>query len=685
MPPDSIAPKNASYSLQFPIELSIGGGLSPSLLSSNFHSIGDFSLPASARSFTSGTGLEIRFPSLSAGLRISPSLMLTAQIQAGKNDTKYKTTSSTAIVDRISGKVIPIISEHLLQTNNYFASLQAGAKYILGSGIFTQLLVGLQRPFSAKYHASETWSYPSDSMFKATQKEAIGSTNETQLMPTAEISVGTALPFARNTELMFSPAFTAKIARNNSEQGNFYSLGAEIRIQWRPQPIIPIFRDTNIVRDTISQLVKNIDTISIIPTTFTIIDSSLIRESDAEIHTYFAHQTYKRLIPQPKALLSADISVKFITADGSEAQSAKVNVEQTRRTTEIPLLPYIFYDKGDTALPKRYLNSDKIFERRYFNSDAVILPLYHSLLQIVSARLKQSPASQLHIKAIASPDDQMRNGGKLAIQRSFSIRKIISDFGGIDTSRLSVEIENAPLSRNMQQESEYRRVELSTMQSEILKPYIIIDTIGVADPPTLRFHPISVAASGTASWSIEIQQDGRLLRVIDGIGDPPKFLDWNINDGENKERLIVAPVSYRLTVVDNDGQTLSTNPDTLVFQQSVVTRDLQRQRMEFSVMCFNYDETNLATASTGQIDYIRSQLPQNANFTLVGATDTIGNIQYNKELSLRRAQVIMRLLGLTDSNAKAIGLGEDATSFDNGLPEGRFYSRRVRIIADYKR
>jgi outer membrane protein OmpA-like peptidoglycan-associated protein len=179
-------------------------------------------------------------------------------------------------------------------------------------------------------------------------------------------------------------------------------------------------------------------------------------------------------------------------------------------------------------------------------------------------------------------------------------------------------------------------------------------------------------------------QNGQLLRQIEGTGEPPPTIDWNINDGKNRERLVVAPVSYSFSLTDADGQTTTTEPQTLEFKESVTVREIQRRREEYSVMCFNYDETNLAASNAGQLNLIRARLPRNAGFSVIGTTDTLGSESYNRELSLRRARVISRSLGL-GSNSKISGIGEDATTFDNGTAEGRFYSRRVRIIVDYER
>lgn len=678
----------ASFARSSDFEVSVSSGLLFAQATGNFRGIGNFTLPFRSANFTGGTGSEIRFPSPTVGWRIDSAFALTASLQIGRVAAEFQTSGTATIVNPATGKAVETVSEYVAQPSYYYASALLGAKYELSGGIFARAAIGAESPFFTEYRAVETWNFPAD-MPRPAPKETSENIGEIKkILPVAEVAFGIALPMSSKSDLRLVPAatarFTSPIANDN---WNIFSFGAEIGAQWRPHRNIPILRDTIVERDTVSRLVQGSDSIIIEPSEYFIVDSAITHTAEAEVYSYRVKQTYVRNIPKPKPLLTADINVKFAETDGKESLSAKVNVEQTLRRTLVPLLPYIFFDKNDIDIPKRYIdlkNSNNYINDSY-SGDVSILPIYHSILSIIAQRLKENPSAKLIITGVF-PSKQQGGGEERAraLRCAANVRNALIA-NGIDSIRLVTETKSVEPSKNVEQEDENRRVEFWSSNSAILNPEIITDTVAAADPPTLRFYPITASAVGIKSWRIELRQSGRLLREIEGEGEPPERLDWNINDGGNKERLIVAPVSYTFSVVDNEEQIISTPPQTLEFRQRITQREIHFRREEITVMCFNYDETDLAAASVAQIDFIRDFLPKKSNFTVIGSTDTLGDEQYNKGLSMRRARAVARQLGLLSSNASIIGMGEDAASFGNKTPEGRFYSRRVRIIVDYER
>ena len=55
-----------------------------------------------------------------------------------------------------------------------------------------------------------------------------------------------------------------------------------------------------------------------------------------------------------------------------------------------------------------------------------------------------------------------------------------------------------------------------------------------------------------------------------------------------------------------------------------------------------------------------------------------GDANYNKKLSLDRADATKKALGI--NNAITNGIGNEELLYNNDLPEGRFYCRTVNII-----
>ena len=66
-----------------------------------------------------------------------------------------------------------------------------------------------------------------------------------------------------------------------------------------------------------------------------------------------------------------------------------------------------------------------------------------------------------------------------------------------------------------------------------------------------------------------------------------------------------------------------------------------------------------------------------------GHTDSTGGVEYNLDLSQRRANAVMSLLrsqGLESSRLQAVGFGMQQPVADNGTTEGRRSNRRVEIV-----
>ena len=87
-------------------------------------------------------------------------------------------------------------------------------------------------------------------------------------------------------------------------------------------------------------------------------------------------------------------------------------------------------------------------------------------------------------------------------------------------------------------------------------------------------------------------------------------------------------------------------------------------------------------------DVVTPKIPLNGTVMIHGHTDVIGDVPYNKDLSLARANNVKDILanslakaGRSDVKFEVTGFGEDEKSapFENKYPEERFYNRTVII------
>ncbi len=101
---------------------------------------------------------------------------------------------------------------------------------------------------------------------------------------------------------------------------------------------------------------------------------------------------------------------------------------------------------------------------------------------------------------------------------------------------------------------------------------------------------------------------------------------------------------------------------------------------------FDFDKADLKPESKPTIEEIAKLLKKNPTLKLyvVGHTDNIGTLEYNMELSERRAQAVVRELvekhGISKDRLRAFGVGPLSPVATNETEEGRARNRRVELI-----
>jgi len=100
---------------------------------------------------------------------------------------------------------------------------------------------------------------------------------------------------------------------------------------------------------------------------------------------------------------------------------------------------------------------------------------------------------------------------------------------------------------------------------------------------------------------------------------------------------------------------------------------------------FGFDKAALTKADREQLDSFAAQITSAKGFILevTGGTDSTGPVQYNYELSQRRADAVVQYLaskhGIPAHRFYLIGIGKDREVAPNNTAEGRKQNRRVEI------
>ncbi len=133
-------------------------------------------------------------------------------------------------------------------------------------------------------------------------------------------------------------------------------------------------------------------------------------------------------------------------------------------------------------------------------------------------------------------------------------------------------------------------------------------------------------------------------------------------------------------------QELATNANNGVNQltERVANFDNYRPVVETSVK-FGFDKSDLTKQAKSELDKIASEIPNTKGYIVQveGSTDSVGDPNYNYELSQRRASSVIQYLAskynVPANKIYVIGLGKDKPLAKNSSPKGRAENRRVDV------
>jgi outer membrane protein OmpA-like peptidoglycan-associated protein len=160
------------------------------------------------------------------------------------------------------------------------------------------------------------------------------------------------------------------------------------------------------------------------------------------------------------------------------------------------------------------------------------------------------------------------------------------------------------------------------------------------------------------------------LKIINA--NPGKFC---ISPSQNSFKLMYFIDNISLTAIDSESDSLiSVHLDSLNIGQSIILQNIY----------FDFDKYVLLKESFPFLDKIAAYLKEKANVRILvsGHTDNVGTIEYNYELSNKRAKSIVDYLmnkGITQDRLQSAGLGSRFPVDSNDTDEGRHKNRRIEI------
>jgi len=208
---------------------------------------------------------------------------------------------------------------------------------------------------------------------------------------------------------------------------------------------------------------------------------------------------------------------------------------------------------------------------------------------------------------------------------------------------------------------------------------------------------VSMAASvGCASKNYTRQQTTPLINKTNELDDLTAKNSKDIKDVDARAQAGIQQVQAKASEVDNKAQSARQQADqaqTLadtatkrvdVLSSTVANLDNYRPVADTSVL-FGFDKDNLTTKDKDALDKLAAEIPNAKGYiiTVEGGTDSVGDKEYNYDLSERRANSVIQYLA-SKYNVPAhkiylIGLGKDKPVDSNKTSAGRAKNRRVDV------
>jgi len=377
---------------------------------------------------------------------------------------------------------------------------------------------------------------------------------------------------------------------------------------------------------------------------------------------------------------------------------APISVPVKRTIDEsFPLRNYIFFEKGSSEIPKRYVKltttqavNFKLEQLRestpkdQTGRSARQMKVYYNILNILGYRMGENPTVNVTLIGASAGD-----GEALGKEYAESVKRYLVDVFGIRGLRITTEGRNQPINPSelpggknyltMLREGD-RRVDIISSSAYLLTPLQII--VEQADPLDSRilFNVKSDEQVPFKSWNIDVTDESGIVQHYGPYTREQESISGNTILGNNAK----GKYTFVLTGQTADG--------TVIRKESVLNlvrnQEPKEEALRFSIL-FDFDQSNaVANYERFLVEEVAPHIANNGTVIIHGHTDIVGSTEYNMQLSERRAVDIRQILekavfaaGKTGVRFDVLAFGMDADNspFENKLPEERFYNRTVII------
>ena len=654
-------------------------------------------VPNCCPSFQSGSGAGLALALLG---RLPLSSALRGEVRLGYTDlsgTLLRREQTT-----VSGNV-PGVFEHQVDSRLTAITLEPLIGVQLLSGLYGYVGARVGMSMASRYDQKETIVEPSAGTFpngRRTQNE------QTDAQIPEAATIGGALTAGLQLDLPMNADGSLKLVPDVSYAYGLTSVVSSLKwnvdqlrigasIVWTPTRKSEAPKPERIRRFKQEQRIDTI-TIAVAPAEVGFVKGAeqtteTTEESATEVILTTVMRRTDTLRRARTSKIDAAIMASGVNADGTESSSFVINVEEFASIMMNPLLSYVFFEEGQSALPERYRRLDpsqtSAFSEEYVNSSDK-LPTYYHLLNIVGSRLRRKPKATVTLIGCNADVGLEASNLKLSSQRAEELRRYLNEVWGISPQRIRTQSRNLPEkaanSQTLDGVQENRRVEIVPDDLSVVAPVITRDTVRSITPPSVRLRPSVKAERPITQWKVELRQGEGILKTFEGSGTPPSMLDWNVQQEQGSHPRRDMPIEYQFIAIDEDGNRAEANGKLDVRLLTITNKRTERiadkEIDRFSLILFDVRSAELSASNAAIIDLIKPYVRPSSQVTLTGLTDRLGNAAQNQALAEQRARSAAKALGVAATGAVR-GIG-NATSYTPELPEGRLYTRTVDIVIE---
>lgn len=382
------------------------------------------------------------------------------------------------------------------------------------------------------------------------------------------------------------------------------------------------------------------------------------------------------------------------------------------------LLPYIFFDSASDALPERYRVMDSYEETFLFNESRIsgdAVQKYYHLLNIIGSRLRNVPNARIGILGNNSAQPEIGETLVLSEVRAQAVYRYLKEIWRIPEEQLLLlPPQNLPSWpgnwRTHAGAEANRRVELYLLDSlnrpipyqslsttddhQLLRPVVDSSTRPLCFPAAASLElRYSLADSLIAYSLIEIRRNGVLWnQLIDSTKTSRKiFYNWINAEGKFPDREN-ALFTFSLVVRTHNGTEYRSQEEAI----PVLYISKEKARAEFRAnptVIAGHVLSGINAESAGRMGKMGLFAIQNYFCPFIKAAsivDIIGtannlsradrSLKLAESLSGETAYYIRESSPEHSNPVHTYPLGQWFPSFDNILPEGRFYNEGVQLV-----